>query len=117
MHLREFTNKDFNLDLLFSNQIYYMNAHTDYYIAVSEAIREYWVNAGLDIGKVHTIYDGIDAESVKYQPMSKDNTVIRLVMCGYLSKAKGQMQLLKAINLLKNQYYNRIEIDWDIRKM
>lgn len=112
MHLREFTRKDFGLEMLFPEQIRYMNEYTDAYVAISNAIGDYWKESGMEPGKVHTIYDGVDVNDMQYQYGKPNDGIVRIVMCGNISMTKGQMQLARAIGKLAEKYRGRILVDF-----
>lgn len=112
VHLREFMVEDFNLTYLFQRQIEYMNEFTDCFVAVSNAVRDGWIQKGLDQAKTRVVYDGIDDASIPHKDKERHDNALRLVMVGYISKEKGQIQLIKAIQLLNDKYPGLIKADF-----
>lgn len=116
-HIRESGDRDFRLYSYRHDLISFMNAHAAVFIAISDHIREHWIEKGLSEKKFIRIYDGIDREM--YEPV-KCNDVLdryvhqkcfRLVMMGAIYEGKGQWQIIQAISRLPSEYRNRLTLD------
>ncbi len=88
----------------------YINRNADAFIAISKRVKEYWCEAGLDNTKIHTIYEGIDAEKLQ-QKKWKDDKALKLVCVGRIEKSKGQDQILRAIVRLPEEVKENITLD------
>ncbi len=108
VHLREFSKSHFGLNLLFPNQLAYMNKYTDRFIAVSDAVKCDWEIFGIDRNKIVKIYDGVDENNVNYHSPKLVSSPIRIVMCGAIYDGKGQRQLVEAVHILKQRRFNVI---------
>lgn len=59
MHIREFGELDFNMQSYRKNYIKFLNKNVTKFIAISNAIKGYWIKKGINEDKIQTIYDGI----------------------------------------------------------
>jgi len=110
MHLREFSKRHFDLDFIFKDQIELMNQYTDRFIAISDAVKEDWIQTGLNEKKVTRVYNGVEPRS---QVRSETRQgIVKIVMVGGLYPEKGQMQLVKAIGLLDETKREMIHVDF-----
>ena len=57
MHIREFGKLDFNMKSYRKEYIKFLNENVTCFIAISEAIKQYWINQGISNKKINTIYD------------------------------------------------------------
>lgn len=104
-HLREFSQAHFQLNFVYKNQIEFMNKNTKRFIAISEAVKDDWIKAGIASSKIQVIYDGIRSDKVKNcSTKDTDCQTLKLVMCGGIYKGKNQFELIKAVtDLVKNK--------------
>ena len=101
-HIREF-----NAEKCFSlrkNYIRLMNNTANVFIAVSEAVKQHWINKGLEKQKIITIYDGVKTrqqETIRKTELIKKKE-INIVMTGSLQPLKGQEQAIAMMAQLKD---------------
>ncbi len=109
-HLREYSKDHFQLEFLYPNQINFMNTYSEKFIAISKAVEKDWIQRGLDRKKIEMIYDGVDEQGITFQEKSLCDKV-KIVMCGGIYEGKGQLQLVKALKLLKDRRILNIDVD------
>lgn len=111
-HLREFGKEDFNFYSLRKNTIQFMNCTTDRFLCISDAMKNSWVERGIEKNKIDVICHGVDAgkfiQNNNYTSLYKINGV----MCGSFSKGKGQLVLIEALNLLNKVERQSIHVDF-----
>jgi len=113
MHLREFSDLDFNLaPVTMSYKKFYgfMNEYTNSFIAISNVIKENFIKKGIDKDKIRIIYNGIS----NYDFIDKnrfDDNKTHIVMTSSIGDTKGQMDAVRAINLLKDDEKRKIKFD------
>lgn len=111
-HIREFGDKDYKCFSLRRNYIGLMNEAAKEFIAVSDAVKEHWIEKGLDGTKVFRIYNGICAQvNVKKAYRETDDSKMKFLMMGSVCETKGQYQLIKACALMTEKEKERIIID------
>ena len=76
--------------------------HSDYYIAVSNSLKNYLIERGLDNNKVEVIYHGVNNLSSEVYKNRSENA-ITIGSVGRLEKVKGYDILLKSVSLLKSK--------------
>lgn len=106
-YLREYSRAHFGLKPIYKNQISWMNKFSEQFVAISNAVKNDWVEFGLDANKIKVVYDGLD--TIKYIQDNKQRTAgsgLRIIMCGAIYEGKGQKQLLKAVIDLLNKGLN-----------
>lgn len=108
-HIREFGELDYNCTSLIPHYISFMNIHTDCFIAISDAVKNYWIKKGLDASKIIRIYNGVSVDSASDQ---EQGSSIKCVFAGSIRENKGQIQLINAIIRLPQQYKDRITVDF-----
>lgn len=116
-HLQEMTNEGYHLSFLKKNQIQLMNANTDLFVAISKIVKESWIQKGISIKKVNIIWNGIDTSRYKpipYESKKIDNEdkKIHVLMIGYMSEVKGQMELLKAFSEMNSEQLSQFVVDF-----
>jgi len=99
-HLQELSRLHYGLDYLSANQIEYMNCNSTSFVAISEYVRKAWISEGLKSKKLKTVWNGIETDKYKKKCINEGTDKIRIVMVGYLSKLKGQDQLIKALGAM-----------------
>lgn len=88
----------------------YINANADFFIAVTNQVREFWCKAGLEAEKVKVIYEGISCD--KFVPKKKRNdNKLKLVCVGRIEKSKGQLQILQAMEKLPEPIKQNVTLD------
>ncbi len=108
-HLREFGDLDYNRIVFRRKYIDFMNKNCNYFIAISDAVKNHWIKKGLDRNKVIRIYNGV--EKIEYKKEEKNEGKIKCCFCGSISKSKGQHILLQALSKLNKEYLDKISID------
>jgi glycosyltransferase involved in cell wall biosynthesis len=92
-----------------------MNKNTSYFIAISNAVRNNWINKGIDSSKIRTIYNGIKLDDIvqkEYNHLSNKDNKFRIVFSGAITNNKGQIHLINALNLLDDKMMKNIYVDF-----
>lgn len=98
IHLREFSRTHFGLKPLYKNQIELMNKYSSRFIAISDAVKEEWIDYGLQGDKIEVIYDGVEVDKYRTpEEARKKIAQLRIVMCGAIYEGKGQKELIVAV--------------------
>lgn len=112
-HLREFGKEDYNCMYLRRDAISFMNKSATRCIAISNAVKKAWVEKGLDNRKLEIIYNGIDLSKFSNTYVEKgEKEKIEIVFAGIISETKGQIYLIKAIELLPEEIKNKVHVDF-----
>lgn len=114
-HLREFGKEDYNCMYLRFGAIQFMNQSTKKFVAISEAVKKAWGAKGLEQSKIDVIYNGIDLSKFSNEQPSRINEqheIVKIVFAGIISETKGQIQLIKAIELLPLEIRKKIKVDF-----
>ncbi len=109
-HIREFGKEDYNVVFYRPNTINYMNNNAEMFIAISNAVRECWVQRGIDENKITTVYNGLESKGFVPKKERNDNK-LKIVMTGHVQPNKGQLQLVKAVALLPDEIRNNVQVD------
>lgn len=110
-HLREFGDLDYSCYSYRKDFITLMNESATELIAISNAVRNHWVEKGVDRNKIIRIYNGVCENDVFKTEYPKEGDVIRLVMMGALHETKGQHHIINAIALMPEADRKQIQID------
>ena len=111
-HIREFASElDYDVVSLRSNYISYINKHSNKIIFISNVVKNAWIKKGIDNNKSIVIWDGIVENGIDVKHDILENDIVKIVICGYLCKNKGQDQLIKAITLLPEDIKRKIQVD------
>lgn len=117
VHIREFSDADFNCITYRKGFIHIMNQYTTRYIAISQAIKDYWIRKGVDKNKLIKIYDGISfREGTISDDKSKRSPKLKLVITSGICYPKGQHLVVGAMESLPMRIRNNITVDfigWD----
>ena len=109
-HLREFGQEDYDMIAFKRNYIEYMNENTYSFIAISNAVKDCWIQKGIIYEKISLIYDGINLDDIKLKRKC-DNKKIKVVFSGYISESKGQIQAIKAIEKMNKETRKMLQMD------
>lgn len=109
-YLREFGDLDFNILPYIKNLPYYIEKNSDGIIAVSEAVASHWRKRGIK-RKINVVYDGVVDKTI-FRTIEKNNSVVKICMCGRLSPAKGQILAIKALLFLPQNILERVHMDF-----
>lgn len=119
LHIREYGvgEKNFNVHSYRLKYIDFLNNNVTNFIAISNTVKRFWINKGIDESKIFTIYDGVRTDDIKVkQTYSTANKQLKLIMLGTINRGKGQLELIEAINLLnrrnKKKYISRYRWKW-----
>lgn len=112
-HLREFGNEDINLVPFSKNYVEYINQNSNKCIAISNAVRDFWIDKGLSSNKVIRIYNGINIENaLSYNvEMVERKATLKLIFIGSLTKHKGPHHLIYALSYLPKTVLSDITLD------
>lgn len=106
-HIREFMRKDLNRVFLKPKDMRNLVQNASAVIAISEAIKRFgqnWLNREMDL-----VYNGLpcDYYFMKHNPLFHDQD-IQLVMVGRIAEGKGQLDVVKALELLYEKGYENL---------
>lgn len=112
-HLREFGQEDFNCWCYRWNYINFYNKYTDYFIAISNAVKNSWARKGIVEEKIKVIYNGVNDQTIESANIESfvDCNPLRMIIVGGVCRPKGQEQIIEAINLLPSDVKKRIHLD------
>lgn len=111
MHLREYGTLDFECIYLRKNIYAFMNKKVDKFIAISHSIKEFYVGSGIEENKIITIYNGIDYRKITPKTSTKvEHKPLKIIILSGISEAKGQVQVIEAINRLPKNIKKNIEL-------
>lgn len=110
VHLREFGSKGFDYNTLYykKNFVDFMDRNTTRYIAVSKAVKDFWVKKGLNKDKIDVIYDSVKND---IKPKTSNSNRLSIVIVGYLMESKGQHKLLNSLLKLDSEILSNISVD------
>lgn len=109
-HIREFGEKDFGVYSLKKNYISYMNKPNNYFLAVSNAVKQFWVKKGIEEDKIYVIYNGIRTNKyLAKRAQILNNDIIKIIFSAVLTETKGLEELIEALNIL-----NRKKTNWKL---
>lgn len=102
MHIREFGEEDFGCWYLRPRYFEYLNQGVTRFVAISKAVKDSWIQKGIDRDKVELIYNGIDHQRIKkVSPEEQmENPDLKLVIAGGVYPTKGQYQIIEAMGRL-----------------
>lgn len=115
LHLREFGAKGLDYDVKYfrHNPIKYVDNHVSHYIAITSAVKKYWVNTnGIESDKISIVYNGIDDSDIKIRNAKEKHSTMKIVMTGYFTKSKGQDTLVRALTYLPADVQKYIHVDF-----
>lgn len=98
-HIREFADIDFHMYPVIPRFLYdrIMNKYTDKFICISKAVSCHYDE--LDKEKKVVIYNGVDKENIISRDVKSDK-IIKILIAGRISDAKGQVIAIKACERL-----------------
>lgn len=102
-HLREYGDLDFSFYPAFGRihqKLLYR--HADAFIAISETIKNHYKRY-IPEERLHLIYNGISTEAIKTQAIH-NHDVTNFCVVGRISEGKNQLEAVKAISLLVNDF-------------
>ncbi len=109
-HLREFGDKDFDFYYFHRNIGKYISDNSQRVIAISNAVRDAWVEKGISTEKIVTIVHGVNPDGIITRKEHEEK--IRIVFAGNIVPQKGQFDFIKAINQLDAKNKQSILVDF-----
>ncbi|WP_026503576.1 glycosyltransferase family 4 protein [Butyrivibrio sp. NC3005] len=109
-HIREYGDSDFNCFHFRNDYIDLMNDSRTLLVAVSDSVRNHWINRGIIPNKIITIYNGIACEKCRDYGCFQGER-IKILMLGGISEAKCQKHLIEAIALMDNYTKSQVLLD------
>lgn len=110
-HLREFGKLDFDFVYFRRDIGKYISNNSDRIIAISNAIKTYWVEQGIEENKVSVIIHGIRPECIVKSEHKNDN-VLNMILSGAIIPGKGQKEIVYAVMKLPSKYQHQLKIDF-----
>jgi glycosyltransferase involved in cell wall biosynthesis len=112
-HIREFAELDFNCWTYRPHYVKYLAENTHSFIAISEAVKRYWVTKGLPENKIRVIYNGVDYQRIipADHRKWKNNETIKMVIVGGVIPNKGQYQAIEALCMLPEKVRRHFSLD------
>lgn len=110
VHIREFGDLDFNMKSYRKKYINFLNNNVDRFIAISDAVKQYWIKKGIQKKKIVTVYNGIDTLGIAKKD-NYDNKKLRIIMLGSISEGKGQTELVEAIGKIDKKILSNIDVN------
>lgn len=103
-HIREYGKEDYNLDFLYGikNAGKYFEKNSDKVISISESITKKY-SKYISESKIKTIHNGITTKLINFND-KKVMGKINFGVLGLLHENKNQLEILKAIKILKEKY-------------
>ena len=95
-HLREFGKEDMNFIPFRSNCYKVMNKYGGRFIAISDVIKNSWIQKGISSRKITRIYDGIKASQFPGRESVFEGERVKVAFCGSITPFKDQEQLINA---------------------
>lgn len=108
-HLREFGDLDFDFKYFHKNVGKYISDNSFKVVAISNAIKDAWVEKGVDSNKVVTITHGVNPDGIISKSCSNDN--VKIVFAGKIAPPKGQFDFIKVIASLPENYKRQLSLD------
>lgn len=112
MHIREFADKDFGCVSFDCRYIDIYNKYVDRFVTISEAVKNHWIQKGIDEKRMITIYNGIHCDDIiPSEDAEKNLSNLKMVIVGGVGTPKGQLDIVKAMALLPVEIRKHIFLD------
>lgn len=109
-HMREFMEEDFNLEFHHPRKMRYLLNRADTLVAISNSVYEKYSKL-YNRKKMCIVYNGVPAhEYVINRTEYLSNANLSLLFSGAISKGKGQMEAIQAVEYLINHGYSNIKL-------
>jgi len=103
-HIREFGDLDFSLHSLWGSRYErWVYRHADVFIAISQAVKDHYQSV-VPPAKTLLIYNGIVPPANPRLPAPRQAVPLQICLVGILSEWKNQIEALRAVDLLVNQW-------------
>ena len=110
-HIREFGDKDYNCISFRRSYIDYMNRSATKLVAVSHAVRNHWVQKGIDPKLIDVVYNGVPCVKINDDRFELRHSCLKAVFAGSLTATKGQWQMVQAMRNLPAVIRSKISVD------
>ena len=119
-HLREYSFEDFGCWSYKKDPAGYLNASTEAFVAISEAVGNAWIEKGVDASKVEVVYNGIDIATFRQRMAesapassgrSSSDTMLKLVFLGGCTETKGVWDTVEAMAQLPEDLTGKVSLD------
>lgn len=112
-HIREFAELDFNCWSYRPRYAKYLAKNVDGFIAISDAVKQYWIKKGIPEDKITVIYNGVDHGKIQCADHSHWETdeIIKMVIVGGVIPNKGQYQAIEALCMLPEEVRKHFTLD------
>ncbi|MFC1546349.1 glycosyltransferase family 4 protein, partial [bacterium] len=93
----------------YKDYISFIFTKVDRLIVLAEKFKSQFYNL-LDKGKIFVLYNCLPSKSIGIiSEEQKDKNIFRILFIGYLSKAKGALDIVKSIPIIRSKYKGRFE--------
>lgn len=109
-HIREFGSEDHGIKFRNEKRLYSLIKHSSATVFISDAIRKKFEVTASDTKQI-IIYNGIDGK--KYYQKHEEilsGDVINILLAGRIAPQKGQMEAIKAIEIMNNMGFNKCKL-------
>ena len=110
-HLREFGKEDMNFIPFRSNCYKMMDKYGGNFIAISDVIKNSWIQKGISSRKITRIYDGIKAAQFPVRESIFEGEQVKVAFCGSITPFKDQEQLINAFIQMPGDERNGFIVD------
>ncbi|MFI3163927.1 MAG: glycosyltransferase family 4 protein [Bacillota bacterium] len=110
-HIREFLSKDFNVKFINHAKATKLIGNANAVVAISDAIMKFEQERHTDANIVK-IYNGINYDKfcLSNNDAKFNNVVVSLVIVGRVCESKGQIDAVKAVDILQKQYHKNVKL-------
>lgn len=104
-HIREFGEEDHGLSFPFGEKKFknLLNKYTDKVIVISNALKNKYINFLEDKSKIEVFYDDVSKDFINPKEKFNLSDTLNIAMIGTISEGKGQLEVIKAIEKLKDK--------------
>lgn len=111
MHIREFGEADFECWTFKPNYSSYLNRYTTRFIAISNAVKQYWIKKGINSELINVIYNGVNNVTISMANQIGEGEKIRMVVVGGICAAKGQLHVIQALSRINSEIVQNLSLD------
>lgn len=108
-HIREMMRDDYCLEYDFPKLNYYLLKRSNKVIFISKAVKNQWKSVSLNRNSC-VIHNGFDLERYIIYKDLKKKELTRLILAGFISPQKGQMDAVRAIKYLVNHKIKSVRL-------
>lgn len=113
-HIREFGEEDYDIKFLRPFSYKYMSDNVYKFVAISDAVKAAWEKRGIPEEKIVRIYNGINLDKIENYPDRGNlyKQTVRIVVVGTVCPAKGQIDIINALEYIEDSIRKNISIDF-----